>query len=225
MNLYQGRDEKSFERSICSPCNKYIIVLGKDGNIILLSMVTKQWIANLKMNTGVAAVAFSTVDSKDILWSLGVDGTVYQWDLESKICFHKFADQGSIRGSALHVSQDGKWMAVGSSSGVVNLYDVESVLASTLPEPKRVIMNLTTSISTILFHPSSDLLVIASKEVKDALKIIHIPTLRVVKNWPTSATPLGYVFSVSFSPDGQYIVVGNDKGKGILYRISAFGTI
>ncbi|KAJ3331703.1 hypothetical protein HDU91_003278, partial [Kappamyces sp. JEL0680] len=116
------------------------------------------------------------------------------------------------------------WMAVGSSSGVVNLYDMETATSSSFPEPKKVIMNLTTSISSIVFHPSSALLVIASKEMQDALRIIHVPTLRVVKNWPTSATPLGYVFSVAISPDGQYIAIGNDRGKVVLYRLSAFGT-
>lgn len=218
-----GRQERSFEWSYVSPCNKYIIVLGKDGYIILLSAKTKQWVANLKMNSGVVDVAFSP--SSNQLWSLGFDGSVYQWNLDTKSCLHVFTDNGSILGTAISISPNEKLIAVGSSSGVVNLYDIDTVTASENPQPKKVIMNLTTSVSNILFHPGSDLLVISSKTLKDSLKIIHIPTLQVVKNWPTDATPLGYVFTTAFSPDGQYLTIGNDKGKVLLYRLEAFAQL
>jgi WD40 repeat protein len=39
--------------------NKYITFLGKDGYIMLVSNLTKQWVANLKMNGQVRAVSFS----------------------------------------------------------------------------------------------------------------------------------------------------------------------
>jgi U3 small nucleolar RNA-associated protein 18 len=185
---------------------------------MILSAATKQWIAEFKMNSGVVTVAFGADNN---LWSLGLDGSIYLWDLKTMECIKQFNDQGCIRASALHVSPDGKWIAAGSSSGVLNLYEVAKI-DSEYPEPSKVFMNLTTSISHILFHPSSDLIVIASNDVKDALRIIHIPTLKVVKNWPTALTPLSYIFSVAFSHDGQYLAVGNDKGKALLFRLGAF---
>lgn len=175
----------------------------------------------MKMNSGVVTVVF---DSENNLWSLGLDGTLYLWDMKTMECIKQFNDQGCIRASALHVSPDGKWIAVGSSSGVVNLYEI-SKIDSEYPEPTKVFLNLTTSISHILFHPSSDLMVIASNDVKDSLRIIHIPTLKVVKNWPTALTPLSYVFSIAFSHDGQYLAVGNDKGKALLFRLGAFSDL
>ena len=42
------------------------------------------------------------------------------------------------------------------------------------------------------------------------------------KNWPTSKTPLGYVWDVDFSPGGGYLAVGNDKGKCLLYRLDHY---
>jgi U3 small nucleolar RNA-associated protein 18 len=218
-----GRAEKSFERSFVSPCSKYIAILGKDGYILLLSMGNKQLIGTCKMNTGVASIAFSSQNNQ--LWSLGFDGTVYIWDLDTKLCLHHFVDQGNIRGSSISISPNGQWVALGSSSGVVNLYETKTIMDSKNPEPVKVFMNLTTTVTTMLFHPQSELLVVASKDVKDSLKIIHIPTKRVVKNWPTSLTPLGYVFCAAFSPDGQFLAIGNDKGKVLLYRFEAFANL
>jgi U3 small nucleolar RNA-associated protein 18 len=196
--------------------------LGRDGYILLLSSSTKQWVANLKMNSGVTAITFGP---ENIMWSLGVDGMVYKWDLSTRACLHTFTDQGSIKGSAIHASPDGKWLAVGSTSGIVNIYSTTDCLSSATPEPRKSVMNLTTAITSILFHPSNDLIFISSKEVKDAMRVVHVPTMRIVKNWPTEMTPLGYVFSVAVSRDGQYLVVGNDKGKAIMYRLDAFTKI
>lgn len=195
------------------------MVLGLDGYIILVSMKTKQWVANLKMNTSVVSVAFT---DNGHLWSLGTDGDVYQWDLSTKKCLHKFADEGCIKGVTIAVSSDSKWIAVGSSSGVVNIYDMKTALESTNPTPAKAIMNLTTSATTIVFHPSSDLIAIASKEIKDSLKLFHLPTMRIVKNWPTAETPLGYVHDVAFSHNGRFVGIGNNKGKVLLYRLEAF---
>lgn len=218
MIINLGRDEKSYENAHMSKCGQYIAVLGKDGYIILLSMKTKHLFASLKMNSLAVTVAFTSTH----LFSLGLDGVVYQWDLDTLKCVHKFIDQGCIKASALAISDDEKWISVGSQSGVVNVYELKHCSNTDQPEPAKVIMNLVTGISTIVFHPSSDLMAIASKSVKDSLRIFHLPTLKIVKNWPTEKTPLGYVYSVAFSRDGQYIAIGNDKGKALLYRFEEF---
>jgi U3 small nucleolar RNA-associated protein 18 len=186
--------------------------------VIILSQKTKKWIANVKMNSAAVSLAFT----KKHMWSLALDGGVYQWDLESKTCLHKFTDQGCIKASVLAVSDDEKWIAVGSIVGVVNVYSIQSCLNSDSPEPFKVLMNLTTAITSLAFHPSSDLLAFASHDIKDALRLFHIPSQRVVKNWPTSNTPLAHVSTVAFSPSGRHIAIGNNKGKVLLYRMEAF---
>ncbi|KAI9208833.1 WD40-repeat-containing domain protein [Polychytrium aggregatum] len=215
-----GREEKSLEKHYVSPCNRYLAFLGRDGYIVLVSNKSKQWIGNLKMNGTVKDLDFSS--DGQYIFSIGGDGEVYQWELSSLSCIHRFVDDGAIRPSCISVSKDGSYMATGSGAGVVNVYSTASCLSSPTPKPLKTIMNLVTTIHSVRFHPSSQLLAISSRKKKDALKLVHLPSLNVFPNWPTSATPLSYVNAVSFSPGGGYIVMGNDKGKVLLYRLGAY---
>jgi U3 small nucleolar RNA-associated protein 18 len=44
----------------------------------------------------------------------------------------------------------------------------------------------------------------------------------VFSNWPTSKTPLKYVWSMDFSPKSRYMAIGNDHGKCLLYRLKHY---
>nr|KAJ3419131.1 U3 snoRNP protein [Polyrhizophydium stewartii] len=224
--------DKSYERSLVSPCGRFIVFLCRDGNLALHSGSTKQWLGDIKMNGAVKSAAFSRDGAT--LWTFGGDGgQVYAFDTASRECVLRFTDEGCVKPTCIAVSSDGTWIATGSSTGVVNLYDaarVRSAVAlangggddSDAVKPTKTFMNLTTAITAIEFHPDSQLMVISSHAVKDALRIVHLPSLRVVKNWPTAATPLGYVSTVGFSPRGGHMVVGNAKGKVLLYKLGAY---
>ena len=215
-----GRSEKTFEKALVSPCNKYIAILGQDGYILLLSMQTKQWVKSLKMNGTVSCIAFSP--DHTFVYGLGSEGQVYQFNLDTNECTRKFNDHGCVKPTTITVSPDNKWIATGNDTGAVNVYALATALASTDPLPIKTILNLISPITTLLFHPSSQLLVLASREVKDALRIYHVGSQRVVKNWPTDSTPLGYVSDVDISKDGKFIAMGNTKGKVVLYNFGAF---
>ncbi|KNC96269.1 uncharacterized protein SPPG_08420 [Spizellomyces punctatus DAOM BR117] len=219
----RGRDEESFANSYVSPDNKHFAFLGRDGHIILVSKDTKQWVATMKMNGSVTAIDFSK-DGK-FLYSFGGDGEVYQWDLGSRKCIHKFYDDGCVKATTLAVSGGDEYLATGSDSGVVNLYDHKSCLSSSNPSPRKSILNLTTAITTLRFNVDSQILAMASRDKKDSLRLLHVPTQRIFKNWPTSQTPLGYVNCLDFSPGGGYLASGNDKGKVLLYRLSAYNAV
>jgi len=53
----------------------------------------------------------------------------------------------------------------------------------------------------------------------DAVRLIETATSEVVVNWPTSKTPLHYVFSSDFHPDGAHLVLGNARGQALLYSL------
>lgn len=86
----------------------------------------------------------------------------------------------------------------------------------------RTVMNLTTQISCSAFHPSGQLLAMASYESKDALKLVHLPSYSVYSNWPQRLTPLHTVETLAFSPDGGCLAVGNKRGKVLLFQLPHF---
>lgn len=107
-----------------------------------------------------------------------------------------------------------------SDSGVVNIYEDLINTRENRPKPNKVYMNLTTAITDITFSPQSQLMAISSYNLKDQLRLIHVPTYTVFTNWPTAKTPLGFVECVEFSPNSEYMVIGNAKGQILLYRLN-----
>ncbi|KAI8340911.1 WD40-repeat-containing domain protein, partial [Chlamydoabsidia padenii] len=216
-----GRDERSWENFVISPCGRYIAFLGVNGNIVLVSYLTKQWIADLRMNGPVSCVSWSA--DGNYLYSSGDEGLVYQWDVGQRECIHRWVDDGSLRTSSLSVSPNERFYATGSTSGIVNIYNETALSRNTdRPTPYKSIGNITTNISTMKFNFDSQLLAIASNSKKDCMKLVHTPTGRVVVNWPTERTPLGYVTSMDFSPNSDYIAIGNKRGRVLLYNLKDY---
>ncbi|KAI8381519.1 WD40-repeat-containing domain protein [Radiomyces spectabilis] len=216
-----GRDEKSLEKFSISPCGKYIAFLGNSGHIILVSYLTKQWIANLKMNGTVVSADWSS-DGR-YLFGIGSLGEVYQWDVGQRECVKRWQDDGSLRPHIIRVSRNDKFFATGSPSGIVNLYD-QSVLQSdiTRPKPIKAIGNLTTTVSDIQFNHDSQLMAISSARKRNSFKLVHLPSATVFSNWPTDRTPLGAVTASAFSPNSDYLALGNRQGRVVLYGIKHY---
>ena len=87
-------------------------------------------------------------------------------------------DDGCVNGTALAASPDERFLAVGSNTGIVNLYDAKTTLSGN-PLPLKVIPNLTTAITDLKFNPSSEILALASNYHSNALKLFHTGHLQV----------------------------------------------
>lgn len=90
-----------------------------------------------------------------------------------------------------------------------------------LPTPTRGFEQLTTPITNIAFTPDGQLLAFASKHKKDALRLVHLPSCTVYRNWPTENTPLGRISAVAFGNQSDLLAVGNDQGKIRMWEIRA----
>eukprot|EP00249_Psilotum_nudum_P015207 c25214_g1_i1 orf=79-1731(+) len=211
-----GREEKSLESFGISQDSKLIAFLGNEGYILLTSVRTKQLVGTLKMNGSVRALSFAANGNE--LVSSGGDGEVYHWDLRTRRCIHKEKDEGCIKSTALSVSPNSRLFATGSESGVVNVYARESFLGGST-RPAKVFLNLVTTIDNLKFNGDSQILAMASRMKKNALRLVHIPSSTVFYNWPTPKTPLQYVHSLDFSPGGGFLAVGNASGKVLLFRL------
>lgn len=221
INNVPDRNEREWNHFSFSPSGEVIALHGDEGFVVLLSSKTRRWVANLKMNGKVRSSAF-TPDGRYLL-TAGDEHLVYVWDMATHACVRKFSDDSGNYITAMAVSPDSNYLALGSSLGVVNVYNLQSVVsASDSPKPWKTLLNLTTSISEVVFHPSSQILAIATDGCHNGLRLVHLPSGRVYANWPSTQMPVGLVKTVSFSANGSMLSVGSAEGKVRLYVLKHF---
>ncbi|XP_076467976.1 U3 small nucleolar RNA-associated protein 18 homolog [Babylonia areolata] len=216
----KGLEEKNMSRLQVTPDGKLIVFLGQNGNIHLLSAKSKEWIHTLHMNGGVSDVTFSSDGST--MFATGDDGRIYVYDLTTRQCVHNFFDDGCVHGTSISLCKG--YLACGSNTGVVNVYDREACLTSSSPRPLKAVMNLTTSCTAALFSPSAEILALASNLTEKAVKLVHVPSFSVFANFPEmNDTKIRIPWTMDFSPNTGYFAIGNQKGHALLYRVKHYG--
>nr|XP_023021208.1 U3 small nucleolar RNA-associated protein 18 homolog [Leptinotarsa decemlineata] len=218
IKLPQGLTQ--FKNFIVSPNNQCIAATGKWGEVHLLSSGSKEQIGLLKQDSEVSALAYNPTGN--LLFGHGDTGEVTVWDMNMRRVIHKFTDEGCLQGTTLAISSSNQYLAAGSAQGVVNLYNMEDVLQSNIPKPRKTIMNLTTSVKDLKFNPSSEILAFASTEIQNAVKLFHIGSGTVFNNFPNFQTKMGHINVLNFSPGSGYISFGNRKSTVSLYRLKHF---
>lgn len=212
--------QKSMEYFKVSLRGTYIALLGSGGYCNVLDGKTGVFVTNYKIEGVIADFDFN--ESETELVVVNRHGEVWEFGLgdsqSDKRPLLRWNDESGVGITKLRIG--GKWLAIGTNTGVVNLYD--RLRASTSFKPFKVIDNLVTTILTLTFSSDGQLLVIASRGKRDALRVVQLPTGTVYSNWPTSGTPLGKVLSVAFTPNNQMMAVGNDQGRVTLWRLNHY---
>ncbi|KAJ9640769.1 U3 snoRNP protein [Knufia peltigerae] len=242
------KEQRTMESFKVSPCGRYIGLVGSSrkggGSINVLSTETMQWVCSCRVDSRGGVADFAWWRNGNGFAVVGKNGEVSEYDIDSRRVVARWIDEGAVGitvialGGAPSPGQACRggslWVAVGSSSGVVNLYDrrgwsTEAAEGAATtnppgtderPKPARVLEQLVTPISHIEFSEDGQMLVMGSRWKKGALRLVHLPSCTVYRNWPTDKTPLGRVSAVALSPDGRYLAVGNDQGKIKLWEIS-----
>nr|CAD7570892.1 unnamed protein product [Timema californicum] len=153
-------------------------------------------------------VTFNTDDS----------GEVYIWDMSARACVHRFLDDGCVVGSSLAFSPNSQFLACGSRSGVVNVYDARSLTASNAPSPLKILLNLTTPATSLKFNAASEILAMASSDKDNAIKLVHFPSMTVFNNFPSAQSTFFRPQCLDFSLNSGYFTLGNRKGAALLFR-------
>jgi U3 small nucleolar RNA-associated protein 18 len=238
------KEQRSMERFRVSPCGRYLALAASDkkggGMLNIINTTSMQWIAQARIDGRGGVADFAWWRDGNGLTIAGKDGQVAEWSLTARRTLGVWRDDGSIGGTVMALGGHNgpaelgghRWVAIGSSSGVLNVYDRNDLIVKPtppaaagtveikkLPTPTRAFEQLTTAISVAVFSPDGQLLAFGSMQQKDALRLAHLPSCTVYRNWPTQQTPLGRVTAVAFAAGSDMLAVGNDVGKVRLWEI------
>lgn len=201
-----------------SPDNKSVVFLGNNGKIMVVSTQSNKLLYELKMNSKGNGVCFT--DDHTLICG-GDDGDIYIWDLNMRRCIRRFSDEGTIKITCMESS--GNLLAVGSNTGVVNLYDTNAQeFSGDEPKPIKSVMNLTTSVEGVVFNPTSEVLAIYSKWKANAVKLLHTPSMTVFANWPSFKDHLKFPMTCAFNSTSELLTIGNDEGVALLYKLNHY---
>ncbi|KAL2809278.1 WD40-repeat-containing domain protein [Aspergillus granulosus] len=231
-------EQKSMERFKLSPCGRYIGLIGstrKGGGVVNIHNTgTAQWLAQVRVDGRGGIADFAWWSNGEGMTVANLNGEISEWDGQLNRIVARWKDAGGVGTTVLRLGGSlpqstskqslgpNRYLAIGSKSGIVNVYDRSTWTSTSLPrnpEPLRVLDQLVTPITQIEIAPDAQFLAMASETKKDALRLVHLPSCTVYRNWPTQSTPLGRVTSVAISPNSEYLAVGNERGRIRFWQI------
>lgn len=224
------------ERFKLSPCGRWMALVGTPrkggGYINIVDAKTTLWIAECRVEGNGGVADFDWWGDGNGLVAVGKGGEAVEYSLTEQRVVAKWTDEGAVGttvvsfgGRRTGPSELGgdRWLAVGSSSGIVNVYDRRAWKdgdgVPARPKPKRAFDQLTTPTSHLAFSPDGQMLCMGSRWKRDAIRLVHLPSCTVYRNWPTAATPLGRVSAVGWSANSEMLGVGNEQGKVRLWEV------
>lgn len=248
-------EQRTMEYFALSPNGKYMALRGssrKGGGVInILDTRTLQWATQARIESRGGVADFAWWSNGNGMSIAGKNGEVTEWSVQEGVV-GRWNDEGAVGTTVIALGGNSgrddwiggdRWVAIGSSSGVVNIYDrrawsenaEDAKLSSNgglpkAPKPLRALANLTTPTSHLAFSPDGQILAMASRWKNNAMRLVHLPSATVFKNWPTEKTPLGRITAVAWGRpteeeerEGSFaqIAVANESGHIRLWEVRA----
>jgi len=206
-----------------SPDGQVLVALGHHGDIYLYSSKSKEVITTLKMNGEVSSVTFNKDGSK--MLSVGDGQDIFCWDMKNRVCCAKYTDI-SLQYSTQVASSENN-VALGMTSGIVSVYnnlfnEKQDTPAAVQINPLKSLQNLVTSVSSLKFNSTSEILAMASTDKQNAIRLVHTPSLTVFPNFPFLNADYGRPQTIAFTPNSGYMAVGGNKGIAYLFRLKKY---
>jgi len=228
----------------------------KGGGVVnFLDAHTLQWIAQVRVESRGGIADFAWWGDGNGVTVVGKNGEVTEWSIKEERVLARWQDEGAVGTTTIALGglsgRDNwfggdRWVAIGSSSGIVNVYDrriwaeaISSRQAASedanqgippTPSPVRAFDNLTTPVSHLAFSPDGQVLAMASRWKHAGMRLVHLPSCTVFKNWPTDKTPLGRISSMAWGrpsveeeKEGSLalLAVGSETGRIRLWEVRA----
>lgn len=125
------------------------------------------------MNGEVSSVSFNADGSK--MLSAGDGQDVFCWDMTTRSCCAKYTDI-TLQYST-HIASSQNHVALGMTSGIVSVYEgfmhdrhAESTTVNI--KPIKSLTNLVTSVTSLKFNPTGEILAMASSDKTNAIRLV-----------------------------------------------------
>ncbi|GIX63326.1 WD-40 repeat protein [Babesia caballi] len=201
------------------------------GGVLLCDSRSNSIMHHFQMNATAVGVGFHL--RAGIVVTADEDANVYEWDLATGRCSHKFKDDHSLRLTSFAMSPSIRaefarhaFMVAGSQMGFLNLFPVVPDAVGGPPPSSYIAQdhvktygNLSTAVTSIAAEDNGTFIAYASEHKRNALRIVHNPSGCVVGNWPTEKVNLGRVTDVAFASRFSTLAVGNRTGRVQFFRI------
>jgi len=213
------QERRSMKNFIISPDGSIMVFIGNSGRMYLFDCKTLSHVETLQAPGEVTAAIFNSQGTR--MYTHGDTGEVHIWDMTNRVCVHKFIDDGCIQGTSIDISPNSQYLACGSNSGIVNIYDTAD-LTKNVPTPVKILDKLVTPISGLKFNATSEILAMASDYKDEAIKLVHFPSMTIFGNFPREHKMIRRVQVMNFSPNSGYFAFGNNGGLAPIYRLKHY---
>jgi len=213
------QERRNMKKFIISPDGSIMVFIGNSGRMYLFDCKTLSHVDTLQAPGEVTAATFNIQGTR--MYTHGITGEVHIWDMSNRVCIHKFIDDGCIQGTSIDISPNSQYLACGSNSGIVNIYDTAD-LTKNIPTPVKILDKLVTPISDVKFNATSEILAMASDYKDEAIKLVHFPSMTIFGNFPREHKMIRRVQVMNFSPNSGYFAFGNNGGLAPIYRLKHY---
>nr|CAD2195316.1 unnamed protein product [Meloidogyne enterolobii] len=226
----KAMDKSSARKIRLSADGNYIAYLVNNADIFVFLFKTMDHLHTYRGAENIVDFCFSPINREQIV-ALAVNGTVYIWNLIKYSEVIQFFDEGCVKATCMAFSLNGQFLACGSNTGIVNVYDMNDYKwlnkkqnSSQRPLLFATFDQLTTSVSWLEFSKDAQLLAMGSTVKKMAVRLGHLASGTVFQNFPSRQEHFSKerLTTCAFSPKGAFFAVGTKEGRTRLYQLKHF---
>ncbi|GMR33615.1 hypothetical protein PMAYCL1PPCAC_03810, partial [Pristionchus mayeri] len=201
--------------------SKLVAVAGKRGQLYVMALASMEEVHSFSLPDSVVSLQFAPL-CFDELWAITERGQVFVLRVSAPSQQHAFMDEGTVRGTRLALSRDGAYLATGSNTGIVNIYDSSACRDTDSPRPLHTMKTLLSSCDALAFSHDAQILAAGSSVITNGLRAMHVATGTMFTDLPAPYEKVPGVLSIDFSPNSGYAAVVCKSGGTRLYQIQHF---
>lgn len=193
---------RKWTKAVLSPNFGALTILGEKGKVVVFESRGWKQLLEFSINGDATSCSFG---NKGLLYVGSSQRCVFIWDISLAQCVDKIEDTGGGLITQLALSSDDQLLAVGSETGVVNVYNLTQ---------KKLVMSsdhLVTAINHISFDNSSHALLFSSMETKGAIQLIRLSSASARVFRPANSA--WRIFYCGFIGSSSQTIVVDVKGK------------